>query len=73
MADVLELEAEAAVAVGVTADRPDDGADESDVPAVTGDRARRELRDAVPGERRVDDEDRESGRHRESDHEPRRT
>jgi hypothetical protein len=40
---------------------------------MAGDGARLQLRDAVAGERRVDDEDGKGGRHRESDHEPRRT
>src|SRR5438552_11198860 len=72
-ADVLEPEPEAAMRVGVALNRADDRADERDVSGVAGERTRAQLCDAVPGKRRVDDEHGESGRHREGNHEPRRT
>ena len=54
-------------------DGADDLADEQHVSLGRVDRARRQLSDAVAGERRVDDEDRECGRYRQRDYEPRRT
>ena len=72
MVDVLEPEAKPTL-LRVALRLADDLADELDVAGVPGDRARLEVGDAVSGERRVDDEDGECGRHRQGDHEPRRT
>src|SRR5256885_2034660 len=63
----------AAVRVGVAPRAADDLADKRDVTGVSGERARADVGDAVSGEGRVDDEDGKRGRHREGDHEPRRT
>src|SRR5207244_5888447 len=71
VADVLDREAKASLRQVL--DGADDLSDEQNASLDGADRARRQLGDAVAGERRVDDEDRECGRYRQGDDEPRRT